>query len=156
VRVRVITISDRTHAGVYEDVSGPVLMALLAPLGEVEGPRVVPDEIALIAREVTAAVADGVDLLVTTGGTGISPRDVTPEAVRPLLERELPGVPEAMRALGNQHVPTAALSRSVAGTIGRTFVVTLPGSSGGVRDGAAVLLPLAAHVHDQLRGGDHS
>lgn len=153
MRVRVVTVSDRVSAGTAEDRSGPLLASLLAPLGEVDGPRVVPDEQDRIADEVRRAAADAVDLLVTTGGTGVSPRDVTPEAVAPLLERELPGVAQAVRLAGD--VPTAVLSRGVAGIIGSTFVVTLPGSTGAVRDGAGVLLPLAAHVADQLRGGDH-
>lgn len=148
-----MTVSDRASAGEYEDRSGPLLAELLEPLGLVEGPLVVPDDASEIASLVKQAVADGVDLLVTTGGTGVAPRDVTPDAVGPLLERSLPGVAEAIRAAGT--VPTAALSRGVAGLIGTTFVATLPGSTGGVRDGATVLLGLAQHVHDQVRGHDH-
>ena len=95
------------------------------------------------------------DLVVTTGGTGLSPRDVTPEAVRPLLDREVPGLAEALRAENRSAVPTSVLSRGVAGTIGTTLVVTLPGSTGGVRDGVAVLAPVVGHALAQLRGGDH-
>lgn len=153
MRVRVLTVSDRASAGEYEDRSGPLLAELLEPLGTVEGPLVVPDGPSELGAAVAQAVADGVDLLVTTGGTGVGPRDLTPDVVEPLLERSLPGVAEAIRAAGT--VPTAALSRGVAGLIGTTFVVTLPGSPGGVRDGAAVLLPLAQHVNDQVRGHDH-
>jgi molybdenum cofactor biosynthesis protein B len=151
--VRVVTVSDRVSAGTAEDRSGPLLASLLAPLGDVDGPVVVPDERNRITDEVRRAAADAVDLLVTTGGTGVSPRDLTPEAVAPLLDRELPGVANAVRSAGE--VPTAVLSRGVAGIVGGTFVVTLAGSTGAVRDGAAVLLPIAAHVADQLRGEDH-
>ena len=155
MRVRVITVSDRVSSGLREDASGPLLVSLLADLGEVDGPLVVADEALEVAAAVTAALVDGCDLVVTTGGTGVGPRDVTPEAVRPLLQRELVGISEAIRARGAEQVPTAVLSRGVAGTAGGALVVTLPGSPGGVRDGAAVLLPLARHVVDQLRGGDH-
>ncbi|MFN2540005.1 MAG: molybdenum cofactor biosynthesis protein B [Mycobacteriales bacterium] len=149
--MRVITVSDRVSAGSREDISGTLLAQLLGA----DAPVVVPDEREAIASAVKAAVTEGVDLLVTTGGTGIAPRDVTPEAVRPLLDRELPGVMEAIRAEGRAVVPTAALSRGVAGVIGSTFVVTLPGSAGGARDGARVVQELAQHVVDQLAGHDH-
>ena len=152
MRVRVITVSDRVSQGVREDGSGPLLVELL---GAGEPPVVVPDEREAIASAVKDAVAAGYDLVVTTGGTGIAPRDVTPEAVQPLLDREIPGVLEAVRAVGRDHVPTAALSRGVAGTLGSSFVVTLPGSTGGARDGAQVVRELAQHVIDQLAGHDH-
>jgi molybdenum cofactor synthesis domain-containing protein len=148
----VITVSDRSAQGLREDASGPLLVDLL---GATEPPVVVPDEREAIAGAVKQAVAEGYGLVVTTGGTGIAPRDVTPEAVQPLLERELPGVLEAIRAEGRTHVPTAALSRGVAGVIGSSFVVTLPGSTGGARDGAKVVAELAQHVLDQLAGHDH-
>jgi molybdenum cofactor biosynthesis protein B len=99
--------------------------------------------------------AVGHDVVVTTGGTGFAPRDVTPEAVRPLLERDAPGIVEALRQHRRDEVPTTILSRAVAGTIGATFVVTLPGSTGGVRDGVTVLAPVVGHLVAQLRGGDH-
>jgi molybdenum cofactor synthesis domain-containing protein len=155
VRIRVVTVSDRVSQGVREDGSGPLLVELLQPLGEVEGPFVVPDDVSAIKKVVGDALSKHVDLVVTTGGTGISPRDVTPEAVRQLLERELPGIAEAIRAKGAETIPTAVLSRGVAGVTWGTLIVTLPGSTGGVRDGVEVLLPLAQHVIDQLRGGDH-
>jgi molybdenum cofactor synthesis domain-containing protein len=116
---------------------------------------VVPDEINAIRAAVRLAVAGGVRAVVTTGGTGITPTDVTPEAVRPLLDREIPGIAEAIRLASREKVPTSVLSRGVAGSIGRTLVVTLPGSNGGVRDGMAVLGPLLSHAVDQLSGGDH-
>lgn len=152
-RATVITVSDRSHAGVRPDTSGPLLASLLADLGFAVAPVVlVPDEVAAIAAAVLAADAD---LVVTTGGTGLSPRDVTPEAVGPLLERLVSGLAEALRLDNRGAVPTSVLSRAVAGTIDRTLVVTLPGSTGGVRDGVAVLAPVVGHALAQLRGGDH-
>ena len=110
---------------------------------------------AYAATPLRAAVADGVDVVLTTGGTGFGPRDITPEATRRVLEREAPGLVEAIRQRHRDVVPTTILSRAVAGTVGRTLVVNLPGSTGGVRDGMEVLTPVIAHVVAQLRGGDH-
>ncbi|WP_066067977.1 MogA/MoaB family molybdenum cofactor biosynthesis protein [Frankia sp. EI5c] len=156
-RALVVTVSDRAHRGIYPDRSGPLLVEALAGLGfDVPAPVVVPDERGEIAAAIRTAAAGGVDLVVTTGGTGLGPRDVTPEATRDLLDRELPGLAEALRAAGRDKVPTAVLSRGLAGTVGATLVVNLPGSTGGVRDGARVLGPVAAHAIAQLRGDtDH-
>jgi molybdenum cofactor biosynthesis protein B len=152
----VITVSDRSHGGLRHDTSGPLLANLLADLGFAVGEvAVVPDEVDAVQAAVRAAVADGNDIVVTTGGTGFAPRDVTPEAVRALLERDAPGIVEALRQHRRDEVPTTILSRAVAGTIGATFVVTLPGSTGGVRDGVTVLAPVVGHLVAQLRGGDH-
>jgi molybdenum cofactor biosynthesis protein B len=154
LRGLVVTVSDRCFAGAAEDRSGPLAVSLLADFGVVcDAVVVVPDEALAIATAVSNAV--GVDLVVTTGGTGLSPRDVTPEAVRPLLDREIPGIAEVLRSAAREQVPTSVLSRGVAGVIGQTLVVMLPGSTGGVRDGIAVIGPLVAHVADQLAGGDH-
>lgn len=154
-RAAVVTVSDRSHGGLRHDASGPLLAGLLAELGfTVSDVVVVPDEAVDIAAAVGAAAAEH-DLVVTTGGTGLSPRDVTPDAVLPLLDRQVPGLAEALRSQNRSAVPTTILSRAVAGTIGRSLVVTLPGSTGGVRDGVAVLAPVVGHAVAQLRGGDH-
>jgi molybdenum cofactor biosynthesis protein B len=156
-RAVVVTVSDRAARGAYEDRSGPLLAAGLVELGfAVEMPVVVPDEAEQITAALRAALAAGADLVVTTGGTGLAPRDVTPEATAPVLDREIPGLAEALRAAGRDKVPTAVLSRGLAGTAGRALVVNLPGSTGGVRDGLGVLGAVVGHALDQLRGGgDH-
>ena len=155
-RARVITVSDRSHGGLRHDASGPLLATLLTELGfAVADVVVVPDEVPEIEAALRAAVADGVDLVATTGGTGFAPRDVTPEATRAVLDREAPGLGEALRQYNRETVPTTILSRAVAGVSGATIIVNLPGSTGGVRDGVAVLAPVIGHAIVQLRGGDH-
>ena len=157
LRAVVVTASNRAAAGVYPDDGGPLIVARLREWGfEVADPVVVPDG-EQVGEALRAAVADGVDAVVTTGGTGISPTDQTPEQTAPLLDRELPGLAEAIRAYGTDNgVPTAALSRAVAGVADRTVLVNLPGSTGGVRDGLSVLEHVLRHAVDQVRGGDHA
>ena len=156
-RAMVLTASNRAYAGVYEDRSGPVLADGLRELGFiVEGPHVRPDDVDELAAVLRAAVDVGYDVILTTGGTGLSPTDVTPEATRAVIEREAPGIAEAVRRYGAENgVPTSVLSRGLAGTAARTLIINLPGSTGGVRDGLVVLGPLLPHVVSQLRGGDH-
>ncbi|MEV1145364.1 MogA/MoaB family molybdenum cofactor biosynthesis protein [Micromonospora sp. NPDC049799] len=155
IRARVVVASNRASAGVYADTSGPLLVAGLRDLGcAVDEPVVVPDGDP-VGAALRAAVADGMDVVLTSGGTGINPSDRTPEVTRALLDHEIPGIAEAIRAHSRDKVPAAALSRGLAGVIGRTLVVNLPGSTGGARDGLAVLGPILTHAVDQLRGGDH-
>ena len=152
---RVITASNRAAAGVYADTSGPVIVEWLRERGfDTPDAAVVPDGDP-VARALEDAIAARVDVVITTGGTGISPTDATPEVTRGLLDYEVPGLADAIRAAGAPKVPTAVLSRGVAGVAGRTLVVNLPGSTGGVRDGIAVLADVLLHAVDQLHGGDH-
>ena len=150
-------MSTRAAAGEYEDRSGPAIAEALHEWGATAASVVVvPDDEERIADTLRGAVEIGVDAVLTTGGTGVAPDDRTPEATRQVVERDLPGIAEAIRSAGlAAGVPTAALSRGVAGTCGRTVIVNLPGSVGGARDGVAVVGPLLAHMRDQLAGGDH-
>jgi molybdenum cofactor synthesis domain-containing protein len=157
IRALAVSVSNRAAAGVYEDRSGPVLADLLRSAGcsVVDGPVVVPDgePVEAVLRE---AVAGGYDVVVTTGGTGLTPTDQTPEITRRVLDREIPGIAEALRATGAAAgVPAAILSRGLAGVAGRTLIVNLPGSTGGVRDGMIVLASVLAHAVSQINGGDH-
>lgn len=155
-RARVITASTRAAAGEWEDTSGPILVAGLLALGiDVDGTVVVADGEPVLAA-LRSAVSDGVDLIVTTGGTGHTPNDLTPEMTRQVIDRESPGLAEAIRAYGVAHgVPTAVLSRGVAGLAGRTLIVNAPGSTGGAKDTVAALGPVLLHALDQIAGGDH-
>ena len=155
-RAVVVTSSTRAAAGVYADQSGPVIVERLRAWGfEVGEPVVVPDgdEFGLALRDILASEPE---LVVTTGGTGLTPTDVTPEQTAPLLDRLVPGVAEAIRAAGvGKGVPTAMLSRGLVGVAGRTFVANLPGSRGGVTDALDVLEPVVGHALDQIPGSDH-
>ena len=156
IRALAVTVSNRAAAGVYADKSGPVLAEALRAAGcAVDGPLVIPDGEPVEAA-LRDALAAGYDVVVTTGGTGLTPGDLTPEMTRRVVEREIPGIAEALRSAGAAAgVPSAILSRGVAGVAGRTLIVNLPGSSGGVRDGMAVLAPVLGHAVSQINGGDH-
>jgi molybdenum cofactor synthesis domain-containing protein len=156
MRAAVVVASNRAAAGVYEDTTGPLIVAALLDEGfDVGDPVVVPDG-EPVGAAIKAAVASGARAVLTTGGTGLTPTDHTPEVTRPLLDREVPGIAEAIRAYGvAKGVPTAALSRGVAGVSGQALVVNLPGSRGGVKDGLAVVVPLLRHAVEQIVGSDH-
>lgn len=161
IRALVLTASDRASAGVYEDRSGPAAVAAIeeflpgAGLPVEVGRVVVPDDRDELTRAMAAAVAEGCRLIVTTGGTGIGPRDVTPEATRAVIEREIPGLMEEVRRRSSAKAPGALLSRGVAGVRGGCLIVNLPGSVKAVRECLAVVLPLVPHALEMASGGGH-
>ncbi|MHB2022063.1 MAG: MogA/MoaB family molybdenum cofactor biosynthesis protein [Mycobacteriales bacterium] len=152
---RVIVSSTRAAAGVYPDRSGPIAVQLLAELGFAVGAPVVVADGAPLEAALREAVSDGVDVVITAGGTGLSATDVTPEITARIVERQVPGIAEAIRAAGWQSTPLAALSRGIAGTVNETLIVNLPGSASGVGEGMQTLRFLLRHAVDQLKGGDH-
>jgi molybdopterin adenylyltransferase len=154
MRIAVLTVSDAGARGLRADTSGEAIVAWAAARGDTVTARgLVPDESAAIAAQlITWCDTDAADLVLTTGGTGLSPRDVTPEATRAVLEREAPGIAERIRALALPREPRSALSRGLAGVRHRTLIVNLPGSPGGVRDALSALDPIVGHGVDVLRG----
>lgn len=156
-RAAILVCSDTLAAGQGQDRSGEVIREKLVQLGiTVAEKRIVADEIEAIQDAAKHFVAQGVDLLLVTGGTGLSPRDVTPEALEPLLDRRIPGVEEAIRAYGQQRLATAMLSRSLAGQIGKTLVLALPGSPAGAAEGMDAVFPALLHAFSVLEGARHS
>ena len=152
---RVVIASTRAAAGVYDDRCGPIIRDWLSERGfSVADPAVVTDGEA-VREALLAALGEGVDVIITSGGTGISPTDATPEATLTVIDYQIPGLADAIRRSGLPAVPTSVLSRGVCGVAGRTLVVNLPGSTGGVRDGLNVLADVLGHAVDQLAGGDH-
>lgn len=156
----VITVSDRASAGEYADRSGPLASELLAEYGVQAAVTIVADDPSEIRRQIRNAIKSGARVVLTTGGTGISPRDITPEVTRDLLDIKLPGIIDEIRRRSAVSVPTAVLSRAAAGIAvfkhsAPAFVINAPGSTGGVRDTVAVVGPLLHHILDQLDGGDH-
>lgn len=151
--IGIITASDKGARGEREDVSGKTIAAMLAGLGEVKHYVVVPDEQAALSREMMQMVDNlGVDLVLTTGGTGLGPRDVTPEATLAVIDRLVPGIPEAMRAKSLEITSRAMLSRAVAGVRGRSLIINLPGSPKGVRECLEVVLPVLEHGLAIMKG----
>lgn len=162
-RVLVITVSDRAASGAREDRSGPLLAELFRAQGyEVIGPRLVTDGVEPVAEGIATGIEEGFGLIVTSGGTGVSPRDFTPEATRRFVTRELVGVAEQLRSAGARHTPLASLSRGVVGVADATdddqtgtLLVNLPGSSAGVEQSMEALVPLLPHILSQIIGWDH-
>jgi molybdenum cofactor synthesis domain-containing protein len=152
----VVVASNRAAAGLYEDTTGPLIVGALRAAGWTVSDPVVVRDGDPVADAILEGVAGGARLILTTGGTGLTPTDRTPEVTRPLLDREVPGIAEAIRAHGVANgVPTAMLSRGLAGVVGSALVVNLPGSTGGVRDGLDVVVPVLRHAVEQIVGSDH-
>ena len=156
MKAAVVVASNRAAAGVYDDTTGPLIVDALRGLGfDVDDAVVRPDG-QPVGAAIALAVREGARVVLTTGGTGLTPTDQTPEVTRPLLDREVPGLAEAIRAAGvAKGVPTAALSRGLAGVAGDCLVVNLPGSRGGVKDALDVLGPVLLHAVEQIGGSDH-
>jgi molybdopterin adenylyltransferase len=156
IRAAVVTISDKGYTGQREDVSGPVLADLVRQMGaEVVRQAVLPDERdEIVGLLVTLADEMALDLVITTGGTGVTPRDVTPEATKAVIEREIPGLAEVLRFEGYRQTPLAVISRGVAGIRGKTLIVNLPGNPQAVREGMETLTPILPHAVQMIHGED--
>ena len=159
MRATVITVSNRSARGERPDTSGPVAVERLEAAGWDVSTSLIPDGAAEVEAALREALADGARLIVTSGGTGVTPQDLTPEGTAPVLAVEIPGIAEEIRRRGADKVPTAILSRGLAGmaetNAGGALIVNLPGSTGGVRDGIEVVLEVATHAIEQYAGGDH-
>jgi molybdenum cofactor synthesis domain-containing protein len=156
MRAEVVVASNRAASGVYADTTGPLIVEFLAELGFTTGPPLVVPDGDPVRAAIQSAAAGGARVVLTTGGTGLTPTDQTPEVTRALLDFEVPGIAEAIRAHGvAAGVPTAVLSRGLAGVVGTCLVVNLPGSRGGVKDGLTVLRPILVHAVEQVVGSDH-
>jgi molybdenum cofactor synthesis domain-containing protein len=152
IRAAVLVVSDRIATGLEKDQSGSAAAELLSPAADVVEIRVVPDDVNRIAEVLRGWCADGMDLILTVGGTGLGPRDVTPEATRSVIEREAPGISAGLLVHGLECGPRAMLSRAVAGTSGKTLIVNLPGSTSAVREGVPYLLQVVPHAMEVLGG----
>ena len=155
-RAVIITVSDRGARGERDDVSGPEIALMLEAAGlEIIGRRIIPDEREMIRRTLLElSDGGGADLIVTTGGTGVSPRDVTPDATREVIYREIPGMAEAMRRQSAAVTPHAMISRALAGIRGRTLIINLPGSPKGARENLGVMLPALTHAIEKIKGDE--
>lgn len=153
LNVAVITVSDRAHAGTYEDLTGPLIAQRFSDVGaNIIQQVIVPDEVTAIAAEIRHGLI--ADVIITTGGTGVAPRDVTPEATKPFITMELPGIAEALRMRGLQSTQMAVISRGLAGFHGNTLIINLPGSVNAVTEGLETLLPVISHLIAQRSGRD--
>jgi molybdenum cofactor synthesis domain-containing protein len=156
IKIQVITVSDRASKGIYEDESGSLLKQLLTEKGgNCSEVILIPDKISKIQKAITKSVKKH-DLVITTGGTGINPKDKTPQATKEILDYEIPGISEILRIKSFEKVPTSILSRAVSGVINKTLIINIPGSKGAVRDAVEILSPVIKHAIDQLNSGDHS